>query len=429
MSGRLCPHMRCSPFGWRFGPLLLAGLIYTPLVGRQHVRRVNTIPVYPDARESVLEDVSRHVVLLINSFSLVAKGERNVAVPKLLLWNAQSRMFLPEVPLPDWPRWRDKLPARVGGGDRFAFQGDGERVIALQTPWLALIDLATKAEIRRVLPSKEYLSPDSPGRAFYETGGPQFDCMAVSPQSGAVAVAYNIWMDTKLYIYDPRLETQIASSQLPAASAVQSLCWSPDGRKLAVLLYSGPVTLKRDSSPAFRQGAPRDPDMWILDPHSGKTLSKFVTGYSQAQILFGTDSQAVYVVNSVDYHFPTHKGEIQAFSAATGELLQTMTAGPEGIHSSLCLSPNGRFIAADASTHVPQGLHLEPIWGAKIARVVLLDAKTGKPLFEHHEKTEREVWDPLRLAFSPDGRFLYVDFPLSEAEPHEHIEVFSLDAL
>jgi hypothetical protein len=409
--------------------LVLASLMCTPLTGGQHVRRVNTIPVYPDARQFVLEDVSRDGVVLISSFSLVAKGERNVAVPKLLLWNAQSRVFLPEVPLPDWPRWWEKLPARVGGGDRFAFQGDGEQVIALQTPWLALIDLATKAEIRRVLPSREYLSPDSPGRAFYESGGPEFACMAVSPQSGAVAVAYNVWMDTKLYIYDPRLETLIASSQLPAGSAVQSLCWSPDGHKLAVLLYSGPVTSNRHASPAFRQGAPRDPDVWILEAHSGKTLSKFVTGYSQAQIMFGTDSQAVYVVNSIDYHFPTHKGEIQAFSAVTGELLQTITAGPRGVHGNFCLSPDGKFIAADASTNVHQGLHLEPIWGAKIARVVLVNAKTGKLLFEHHEKTDREVWDPLRLAFSPDGRFLYVDFPLSEAEPHEHIEVFSLDGL
>ncbi len=63
----------------------------------------------------------------------------------------------------------------------------------------------------------------------------------------------------------------------------------------------------------------------------------------------------------------------------------------------------------------------------KIARVVLLDAKTGDLLFEHHERSEGDLWDPLGLAFSPDGRLLFVNFPGGEKYPYQRIEVYSID--
>lgn len=46
-----------------------------------------------------------------------------------------------------------------------------------------------------------------------------------------------------------------------------------------------------------------------------------------------------------------------------------------------------------------------------MAHLVILVAKTGELIFEHHEKTPGEAYgvEPMRFAFSPDGRLLYVD--------------------
>ena len=396
--------------------LLACSIPFRVVAKHEHVRRLYTIPVHPEARKPVLEDVGTHGVVLINPHAWSLQGGEAVADAKLLLWDIYSRKFVSELPLPDWPRWFEKVPSRLrDSADVFEFQTDGARVVALQTPWLVLLDIGKKEEIRRVLPSQDYLSTTSSGRVYNEVGGPRVAYMAVNPQDGAVAAALNVWMDTRLYLYDSQLEKQTACWRLPRP--VQGVCWSPDARKLAVLFNT-----------RFEERS-EEPDVWILDAHSGAALLKLWCGSSQSRVVFGRGGDSLYVINDDKYMYSAEKGSIRVFSTTSGKLVKTVAAGPRGVHNNFALSPDGRFLAADASTQVSQGLHLEPIYGAKIARVVLLDATTGVQLWEHQEKTDGEFWEPLPLLFSPDGNLLFVDFPLTEAEPYEHIEVFSLEGL
>ena len=247
--------------------------------------------------------------------------------------------------------------------------------------------------------------------------------MAISPQDGSIATAFNVRGDTHVYLYDSELDKQLAIWTLPRY--VQDLAWSRNGKQLAVLFNGRFDGKRRDLGRGFVAPV-HEPDVWIVDPYSGVASVKFWTGSNQSRVKYSRDSGLLYVINDFYYVYPGQRGAITVFSSAMGERIRTISGGPRGVHSNFSLSADGRLIAADASTEVPQRLHLEPIYGAKIARVVLLDARTGELLFEYHEKTDRDTSDPLPLAFSEDGRFLFVDFPLSREKPYEHIEVFSL---
>jgi hypothetical protein len=308
----------------------------------------------------------------------------------------------------------------------WGFQNVGRHLVGLDPPWLLLYntDEPKASEIRRVLPSDQYLHPDWHDIPRYEwKTDPPLAHMAISPKDESIAVAFNM-APTVLYVYRPDLQKRRARWELPRP--VQDLAWSPDGARLAIL-YSGEWASARKRLSFSGYGPSAQRDISILDARSGKALEDFPSGSYQSEIVFSRDGARVYVINNYAYACGGKmKGAIRAFSVASGKLLQTLTAGPCGVHSNLVLSSDGRFIAADASTHVPQGLYLEPIWGAKIARVVVLDAQTGKQVFQYHEKTDSEISAPLTFDFSPDSRFLYVDFPLSEATPYEHIAVFSV---
>jgi hypothetical protein len=294
--------------------------------------------------------------------------------------------------------------------------------VGVQSPWLVLIDFKKQAEIARVLPSESYLRKELPGLPVWEADVRAFR-IDIDPQSGSVAAAYNVGKDTHLYVYDSDLKRQIAGWQLPRI--VQDLCWSPDGKKLAVL-FNGWYKEDRKRYYGRSWATPDEPDVWIVDPRSGEPLVKFWTGTAQDQIAFNRGGNLIYVTNEAGYFSPPeHQGAIRVFSAVSGALVQTISARPKGVHSSFRLSPDGSLIAADASTYRRYGWDLE-IPPGKISRVVLLDAKTGHLLFEHHEETRGEVQNPLGMAFSPDGGLLYVDFPGSYKNPNQRIEVYSI---
>jgi sugar lactone lactonase YvrE len=242
-----------------------------------------------------------------------------------------------------------------------------------------------------------------------------------------VAAVYNIGKDTHLYVYDSDLKRRIASWQLPRMA--KDLCWSRDGKKLAVLFHGRFDENRKERlvDNHFWDTLP-EPDVWIMDARSGEPLVKFRTGRAEDQIAFSRDGNLIYVTNDYLYDSPPdHPGAIRAFSAVSGAAVQTIGAGPKGVHSGFCLSADGSLIAADASTYLPQGFLRELNTEEKTARVVLLDAKTGHLLFEHHERTKGQIAEPLGLAFSPDGRLLFVDFPGSRENPYQRIQVYSID--
>jgi hypothetical protein len=441
------------------------GCLCSAAAGSKHrIRSVRTVPLdfAPPERSDAI-DISKQGTLLVFPWGLTkirahvedrkarrlqyrilveqmktqthVQGRKVLREPGLLVWDYQRQRSAFEFPPnDDWAQWENKAPESLRGDWQFRFQGDGSRIVGIQTPWLVLIDVKKQVEIGRVLPSESYLRKDSPGRPSLWVGV-RICHLAIDPQNGSVAAAYNVGRDTHLYVYDSDLKRQIASWQLPRM--VRDLCWSPDGKKIAVLFHGrfDENRKQRLVNNHFSDTLP-EPDVWIMDPRSGEPLVKLRTGTAQDQIAFSKDGGLIYVINdhlykprggAIGVFSPGHKGAIRAFSALSGALVQTISAGPTGVHSGFSLSPDGSLIAADESTYVPQGLHMEPIWGAKIARVVLLDAKTGHLLFEHRETTYGEISDPLGLAFSPDGRLLFVDFPRSQKQPYQRIEVYSID--
>lgn len=407
---------------------------------KSRVQPVGTFPLQPKWGESWSRplDASRQGTLLVLPWGRTYDGGQKVPwEPGLLVWNYQRQRIAFEFPRNyDWVKWEDRVPERLRGDWQFRFQGDGSRIVGVQTPWLVLIDVKKQVEIGRVLPSESYLRKDCPGRPDSEVGV-RICHLAIDPQNGSAAAVYNIGKDTHLYVYDSELKTQLAGWQLPRM--VKDLCWSPDGKKLGVL-FNGRFDENRKEQLVDNHFTDtlQEPDVWIMDPRSGEPLVKFRTGTAQDQIAFSKDGNLIYVINDYLYQprggamgvlSPGHKGAIRVFSALSGALVQTITAGPKGLHSGFCLSPDGSLIAADASTYPPRGLDLELIPGEKKSRVVLLDAKTGHLLFEHHEETYGEVSDPLGMAFSPNGRLLFVDFPRSNKNPHQRIEVYSIDGV
>jgi hypothetical protein len=344
--------------------------------------------------------------------------------PRLLVWDYQRKRAAFEFPKNDeWDTWENKAPQSLRGNWQFRFQGDGSRIVAIEAPWLVLIDAKKQVEIARVLPSDSYLRKDTPGRPSADKDV-SMCYLDVDRRNGLVAAAYNLGMDTHLYVYDSELKEQLAAWQLPRI--VQDLRWSPDGKELAVLFNGGFYENRTRWYYGTSQVKPTEPDVWVIDVHSGKPLLKFWTGADQNQIAFSHDGKLVYVTGDSFFYPPKQRGAIRAFSAVSGALVQTITTEPEGVNQWFRLSADGSLIAADAST-LPWGLHIEPITGAKIARVALLDAKTGRSLFEHHEETYGGVSDPLGMAFSPDGRLLFVDLPGNRRDRYQRIEVYSID--
>ena len=364
-------------------------------------------------------------------------GQRDPEDPRLQLWDYRRQPAAKEIPLRGWPDLDKKAPESMGDPRwQFRFQGDGNRIVALQTPWLVLLDVAKQAEIRRIVPSESYLQKDAEGYLASFEGHLRVAYLAVNPQDGSVAAVFNVGKQTYLYVYDRQLQMQTAACSLPRA--VCDLCWSPDGKKIAVLFYGWLDENRKTFDYRLLDTFLAQPNVWIIDASTGQPLVKFSTNSSEDRIAFSRDGTLIYTIDdytNVQYWgaitaflsgAQVRKAAIRVFSATSGAQVQTIAAGPKGIHTNFALSPDGRLIAADASSPVLQGLHMEPIAMEKISRVVLLDAKTGDLLFEHRERTAGELWDRLGMVFSPDGRLLFVDFPRSDEIRYQHIGVYSI---
>jgi len=404
--------------------LAMAPASWAGASSRYHVRAVKAIPLdAADGNRSAPVEVSKQGTLLVFPWKIWW----------LLVWDYQRQQAAFEFPKNDeWASWENKAEG-IRGDWQFRFQGDGSRIVGIQTPWLVLIDVEKQVEIGRALPSESYLRRGSPGQPS-AWAGVRICHLGIDPLNGSVAAAYNTGKDTQLYVYDRDLRRQIGSWPLPRM--VKDICWSPDGKKLAVLFH-GRFDENRELHFVDNHLADTlpEPDVWVMDARSGEALLKFRTGTAQDQIAFSRDGSSLYVINDYMYgrggvigaFSPDHRGAIRVFSAVSGALVQTITSGPRGVHSGFCLSPDGSLIAADASTYFMSFRMMETAPGEKIARVVLLDAKTGHLLFEHHERTNGDISDPLGLAFSPDGRLLFVDFPGTYMKP-QRIQVYSIDA-
>jgi len=305
--------------------------------------------------------------------------------------------------------------------DPLKFFKSDRRVLTIQRPWLVLMDFEDQKEIRRTLPSQEYLNPNC--QWVLQDFSLRQTRLAVSPQDNSVAVAFNTEKDCRVFVYDSELANQRADWHLPRY--VQDLSWSPDGKTLAVL-YNGHYNEEKKTISVYFAVTVPQPDVWILDAQTGNTLTKFSTGSNQVRIAFSNDGSLLYAINDYLY-YGKPKGALRAFAVPSGELVRTFVGPKDGFHTNFAISPDSKLVVVDASTDWRPWYSLE--YAGKRARFVVLNAHTGEALFRFEKLTYGEKWDPLCFAFSSNGKLLFVEFPRSRDIDYEHIDVFSLEGL
>jgi WD40 repeat protein len=330
-------------------------------------------------------------------------------ITKLTVWDISARGVASEVALPDWEKWREKAPESLQSEEVFRFQSNGSKLVALQVPWLVLIDLRNGLVSHRVLASEAYLDPNVavPDRT---DDFPEKAILAVNPVDGSVAVAFNVGKQTTVFVYDADLKVLRSSWSL--ARYVRGLCWSPEGRTLAVL-YAARYDERRQPISAHFGGISSKPDVWLFDAVAGKPVTKFSTGSSENEILFSNNGKKLYAINTWMYRGGAIGwGAIRIFEIPSGKLIQTIRGPKHGLHGHMDLSPDGDLLAADASSEhedIPRTIvGLETV-SKVISRIVVLEHNDGKVIFEHHASIYAYIWAPLHFGFSLDGRLLLVD--------------------
>jgi WD40 repeat protein len=356
-----------------------------------------------------LEDIRRDGALLISepgdyspSLSLRSvKDGRLIGALSLTAWHEFARSHLGEL-------------FYQGMGRAFRFLGHTDRILGVQYPWLVLIDARTGNEIRRALPSQDLLADLAElnaRRTWY--GKPTFFlAVALRTTDDYVATAYNYGVGPRIFVYDSELAQMHAWKR---DRYVRDVSWSPDGKRIAVL-YSG----KYDQNRTYVGGDPKKmpvrlPDVEIIDAETGAKVVEFFTGGPEAKLAFSPDGSLLYTISEpkdLGYSPGDEEREvIRVFSPKSGDLLRTLTVKRSGVRSSFTISRDGRYIAADASTALmPWHFPLTEQLGSPGAneRFVVLDAATGKVVFDCHRKTT--LADGTGPLLSPDGRILVVGF-------------------
>ncbi|MGI9071158.1 MAG: YncE family protein [Bryobacteraceae bacterium] len=268
-------------------------------------------------------------------------GDKNIE--RLSIWDIGARRISTEVALRAWGQWSQRAPQSLQvGQDIFRIQRSGRKLVAVQAPWVVLIDLQKHIESRRVLTSEAYLDPNvtAPTRT---DDLPERAVMAMNPVDDSVVIALNLNDETTLFLYSADLEPKARWS---VPRYVRSLCWSPDGRTLAILYAGRYDDRRRPISVHFGEISP-EPDVWLCDGATGKATAKFSTGSSENQILFRNDGKQLYAINTWMYRGGRMGwGMIRVFDIPSGTLLHTIRGPKHGIHGRMDLSTDGRFIAA-----------------------------------------------------------------------------------
>ncbi|HET7841929.1 MAG TPA: YncE family protein [Terriglobia bacterium] len=388
------------------------------LAGRnwRGIQKIGEFPqVSNPERNAFLIDVSKEgIVLLQQRVSPEWKSQFG-------LWNAQLSEMISEVSLPE-PRWNEFVDIK--------FLGTKNTLVIFNPPYLRLFDVKRNLEIKKVVPNAKYLQHVSLRSPTNQSGGPPLAVFAINPHDGSVAAAFNVHGDIRFYIYDAELEKEIATWTVPRY--VQDICWSRAGDKLAVLFngrYDGTGPLPADGVEELKQfvgwyPSPNSgPDVWVVNPQTGEPSLKLKTGNQQSHVSFSPDGQLIYVSQD-EVNQNRARGVIKVFSGSSGNEIRTLTAGPNGLHGYFLVSPDGKMIAANASSDVPHPFWTEPHYARRIPRVVVIDTETGNLLFERHVD---ESWGYESFLFSPDGRRLYVTLPESKRVRRSRIEIYSLD--
>lgn len=287
----------------------------------------------------------------------------------------------------------------------FQFLRQSDAVLMIDSPWLAVVDLRSGSIIRSLLPSPDLTDPKSP--ALHDPiADPLPMVVAVSSGRGAVAVASNIGKGPRVSVFNSELTKRIKTWTF--SRYIKDIAWSRDGKHLAVL-YDGKFDGKGKYVGQFPQWMPvRLPDVTIFDTTTGAKLVSFFTGGPEAEIAFSPNGTLVYTISETSNVTTLQKYAVRAFSSTSGKLVRVISPRGPHVHDEFAISPDGRFIAANASTPLWHPFFTEAVPFGNVTRLVVLDAKTGKILFSHSKRIGAAV--PLNPIFTPDGQSLIVQY-------------------
>lgn len=308
----------------------------------------------------------------------------------------------------------------------FRFLQQPDTILMKYPPWLAVVDIRSGAIVRSLMPSPDLADPNSPA-LHVPIRQPFPMIVAVSPTRESIAVASNLGKGPSAFIFNSDLTKRVQSWALPRYA--EGLVWSPNGRRIAIL-YDGKFDSKGKFVGAFPQWMPvRLPNVAIFDARSGTKLASFFTGGLEAAIAFSPDGSLIYVISETTNVTKLHKYAVSAFSSSNGKLARILRPSGPPVHDEFAVSPDGRFLAANASTDLPHSFWTEPPAFSNVTRVVVFDAQTGKVLFRHSRRIGAAV--PLNPIFTPDGRLLIVQYgPDLSAEGKQretiHIVAYSM---
>lgn len=375
-----------------------------------------------DPYGGVLQDVSRRGLMLVESRGPGGKGSW---LPVLDIWPEGRDVPSAQILLSSWPKYEKELPAGLRGSGSCKFIGAGDQIVCAQGPWLNLIDVSAKTEIRRIAGTKDLAGLDWDATLgaieFLET--PDFSTvLAVSPTKGRIAVAYNTLKNPKILLYSHDLRTTLDSWQ--ARNYIEGLFWSRDGRRLGVLYWNPYLPFNRKGKftgwhPGVALSGVHDVSIFNVD--SGKELLSFATKYVETKAAFSPDGKAIYVIAhtlmNVGYERKSdwERETLREFSATTGNLIRTFKVSRTGVRNNFAVSPDGRFIAAECNKDTHSDwyymLRLRENLGNDIrAGFVMLDSSSGRVVFRKTIRMGGSVADSLPLFFSHEDGLLIANF-------------------
>lgn len=381
-----------------------------------------------------LEDLSKQGTLLLRS-----SANEKPPIPKLMLRSTDQPAKTEGIPLEDFLKFAHKLPREIRElvePGPFRFVGEGDRIVGAQGPWLALIDVGNKREVRRVLAVKDFaelvskpvrvpgfkrdpatgkVEPDPAGPGLLQYSAPPPPIVAASPDGEAIAIAYNERDEQEIIIFSSDLTRETARWKVPRK--VQDLCWSPGGKPLLVLYYNDAYSsyspqgkyVGWHADPALASV----PDVALFNPGTGAKAGEFVSGGYQARAVFSPDGALVYMVpmtTGVEGRWEWAEEEIRVFSTADWKLVRTIKVAKAGARNNLAVSPDGRFIAVETSKNIDHWISLDNGRPDVELGFALLDSATGRVLFrEDHHRALGGI-GVLPLIFSRDGKLLVANF-------------------
>jgi hypothetical protein len=393
-------------------------------LSRGAVRYVGSVDIPGGSRGVTPEDIDGQGQLLLLTVPKSPAGE-----PGILRWDPVAETPAPPIEL-RWPGSVAGLPTWVYS---LRFLGDcGTRVVgllgrstkgdlAVGTRGYILVVISLRR--RAALWSVDFRRSDA--KHTFASFGPSF-LLPVDEQQHRFALFLNnqAAKDPEVFLYTARSSSPYMRWRLPRF--VQSAAWSPDGKRLAVL-YSGSCDSRLNYYQVdIKRKLLTLPDVAVFDARTGHVDFSFFSGQPEAQIAYSPDGKLLYTIvdsGALPMTFFPHHGrdDIRVFSATDGKLVRTMHVPHTGVRSRFALSPDGKLIAADATTNATWVPHDPP---PIAVRFVLLDIATGKRIFEHEETWGGGDATATTLMFSPDGRFLITD-PLA-ATGEGPVEIYKI---